>query len=72
MILNNYRAMQAIRTMRESPLTAEAVLALHVTLTADTLRDPAAAGRLQRPEDDRVEVCDADDQVLYHPPPATD
>ena len=36
----------------------------------DTLRDPAAAGRLQRPEDDRVEVCDADDQVLYHPPPA--
>ena len=70
MILNNYRAMEAIRTMRESPLTADAVLALHVTLTADTLRDPAAAGRLQRPEDDRVEVCDADDQVLYHPPPA--
>ena len=70
MILNNYRAMQAIRTMRESPLTADAVLTLHVTLTADTLRDPAAAGRLQRPEDDRVEVCDADDQVLYHPPPA--
>ena len=70
MILNNYRAMQAVRTMKDSPLTAEAVLALHVTLTADTLRDPAAAGRLQRPEDDRVEVCDAYDQVLYHPPPA--
>ena len=70
MILNNYRAMQAVRTMKDSPLTAEAVLTLHVTLTADTLRDPAAAGRLQRPEDDRVEVCDANDQVLYHPPPA--
>jgi Fic family protein len=70
MILNNYRAMQAVRTMKDSPLTAEAVLALHVTLTADTLRDPAAAGRLQRPEDERVEVCDANDQVLYLPPPA--
>ena len=70
MILNNYRAMQAVRTMRDSPLTAQAVLDLHVTLTADTLRDPAAAGRLQRPEDDRVEVCDANDQVIYLPPPA--
>ena len=70
MILNNYRAMQAVRTLKDSPLTAEAVLDLHVTLTADTLRDPAAAGRLQRPQDDRVEVCDANDQVLYHPPPA--
>ena len=70
MILNNYRAMQAVRTMRESPLTAEAVLDLHVTLTAHTLRDPAAAGRLQRPEDDRVEVCDANDRVLYLPPAA--
>ncbi len=70
MILNNYRAMQAIRAIRDSPLTVDAVLDLHVTLTADTLRDSAAAGRLQRPEDDRVEVCDANDQVLYHPPPA--
>ena len=70
MILNNYRAMQAVRTLKDSSLTADAVLDLHVTLTADTLRDPAAAGRLQRPEDDRVEVCDADDQVLYRPPPA--
>ena len=70
MILNNYRAMQAVRTLKDSPLTAEAVLTLHVTLTADTLRDPAAAGRLQRPEDERVEVCDANDRVLYLPPPA--
>ena len=70
MILNNYRAMQGVRTMKNSPLTAEAVFALHVTLTADTLRNPAAAGRLQRPEDDRVEVCDANEQVLYLPPPA--
>ena len=70
MILNNYRAMQAVRTMKDSPLTEDAVRDLHVTLTADTLRDPAAAGRLQRPEDERVEVCDAHERVLYHPPPA--
>ena len=70
MILNNYRAMRAVREMQDSPLTAQAVLDLHVTLTADTLRDPAAAGRLQRPEDERVEVCDASEQVLHRPPPA--
>lgn len=70
MILNNYRAMRAVRDMKGAPLTAQAVLDLHVTLTADTLRDPAAAGRLQRPEDERVEVCDANEQVLYLPPPA--
>ena len=70
MILNNYRAMRAVRTMKDSPLTEDAVRDLHVTLTEDTLRDPAAAGRLQRPEDERVEVCDAQERVLYHPPPA--
>ena len=70
MILNNYRAMRTVRAMKDSPLTARAILDLHVTLTADTLRDPAAAGRLQRPEDERVEVCDADEQVLHLPPPA--
>lgn len=70
MILNNYRAMRAVRDMKDAPLTAQAVLDLHVTLTADTLRDPAAAGRLQRPEDERVEVCDANEQVLHLPPPA--
>ena len=71
MILNNYRALQAVREMKDRPLTAAAVLALHAAVTRDTLDDPDAAGRLQRPADARVEVVDArGGQVLHAPPPA--
>ena len=71
MILNNYRALQAVREMKDGPLTAAAVRALHATVTRDTLDDPDAAGRLQRPADVRVEVIDArGGQILHAPPPA--
>ena len=71
MILNNYRAMQAIRGMSERPLTCETVLELHRTVTEGTLDAPDASGRLQNPTDDRVEVRDGcTDRVLHHPPPA--
>ena len=70
MILNNYRAMREVREMKDQPLTVEAVLALHRAVTDGTLDDPAAAGRLQLPGEDRVEVCDAQGQVLHRPPPA--
>ena len=49
MILNNYRAMQAVRRIKDKPLTPGRVLELHATLTSDTLDDPEAAGRIQRP-----------------------
>ncbi|MCY3845662.1 MAG: Fic family protein [Acidobacteria bacterium] len=70
MILNNYRAMREVREMKDQPLTVEAVLALHRAVTDGTLDDPAAAGRLQLPGEDRVEVCDAQGQILHRPPPA--
>ena len=71
MILNNYRAMREVRDLRDRPLTCETVLALHRAVTEDTLPDPAAAGRLQGLDDERVEVCDArSGQVLHRPPPA--
>ena len=71
MILNNYRAMQAVREMKDRPLTAAAVLALHAIVTRDTLGAPDAAGRLQLPDDARVKVVDArSEQVLHVPPPA--
>ena len=71
MILNNYRAMRAVRETKDRVLTSEAVLGLHRAVTDGTLADPAAAGRVQRPGDDRVEVCDArNGQVLHRPPPA--
>ena len=71
MILNNYRAMQAMRRLKDEPLTVDAVRHLHARITEDTLEDPKAAGRLQQPEDQRVAVWDEQDgQVLHEPPPA--
>ena len=70
MIANNYQAMRDVRELKDQPLTAEAVLALHRAVTDGTLDDPAAAGRLQLPAEDRVEVCDAGGNVLHRPPPA--
>ena len=70
MIQNNYRAMRDVREMRDQPLTAEAVLALHRAVTDQTLENPDAAGRLQLPVEERVEVCDASGNVLHRPPPA--
>ena len=71
MILNNYRAMEDIRHLRENPLTMDSLLRLHVTLTADTLDDSVDEGRIQRPDDERVRVWDERDQrVLHAPPPA--
>lgn len=68
MILNNYRAMQFMRNMGGT-LTPEAVLELHRVLTEGTLDTPDAAGRVQRPDEDRVAVCDRNDGSLIHQPP---
>ncbi|HEB59393.1 MAG TPA: Fic family protein, partial [Gammaproteobacteria bacterium] len=72
MIFNNYAAMQYIRTLKGADLAPEVVLELHRIVTLDTLEDPAAAGRLQRPDEKRVRVwVDRDGTVLHTPPPAT-
>lgn len=71
MIANNYRAIQLIKEMGDE-LTPAGVLELHRVVTEGTLADPSAAGRLQRPGEDRVAVFDRDeDEVPIHvPPPA--
>jgi len=71
MILNNYSAMNLVREWVHEDLTPERVLELHSVVTAETLRDPSGAGRLQRPTDDRVAVGDpTSDAILHVPPPA--
>ena len=71
MILNNYRAMQTVRGMRDAPLTLDALLSLHATVTADTLDDSNAAGRMQTPGEERVRVWDRlEHRLLHTPPPA--
>ncbi|HVO53722.1 MAG TPA: Fic family protein [Solirubrobacterales bacterium] len=70
MVANNYRALQFMRDGIGDTLTPEAVLELHRTLTLETLDEPGAAGRLQRPGEERVRVYDPAGKVLYFPPPA--
>jgi Fic family protein len=71
MILNNYLALQFMREGMGDELTPESVLELQRILTQGTLADPDAAGRLQRPGEERVAVYDRNDgEVLYTPPPA--
>lgn len=71
MITNNFRAMNAVRGWKDEPLTPDRVLELHRTVTDGTLDDPTAAGRLLRPEDDRVVVSDrATGKARFVPPPA--
>jgi Fic family protein len=72
MILNNYRALQFMRESIGSTLTPDAVLTLQRILTEGTLDDPDAAGRLQRPGEERVAVYDRQTGDLIHRPPPAD
>lgn len=67
MIHNNYLAMQELRRWRDEPLTPDAVFEIHRLLTADTLDDPAQAGRFRTAEDNIV-VEDGEGRVLHTPP----
>lgn len=72
MILNNYRALQFMREDMGESLTTGSVLELHRIVTEGTLDDPDAAGRLQRPGEERVAVYyrDDDETPIHTPPPA--
>jgi Fic family protein len=73
MIVNNYHGMEFIREGIGDQLTPDSVLRLHEILTEGTLDEPADAGRLQAPEDERVAVFDrTTDKLLHRPPPATE
>lgn len=68
MIFNNYRAMEMLRSLKETPLTPAIVLELHRTLTQGTLENPQDSGRLRTADD--INVVDNRDQEILHIPPA--
>ncbi len=71
MILNNYRAMQRIRELRDQDMSVPLLLELHSILTDQTLDKPECAGRFQQPGERRVEVIDErSKRVVHTPPPA--
>jgi Fic family protein len=72
MILNNFRGLQFMREEMSQKLTPALVLQLHRILTEGTLDHPDAAGRLQRPDEDRVAVYDRNGGRRVHNPPSAD
>lgn len=68
MILNNYRAMQHIRELRDEPLSPGLVTELHRIVTDGTLRNSEAAGQLQRDDSERVRVWSHTGEILHEPP----
>ena len=71
MIGNNFRAMQQVREWRHQPLTPKMVLALQRIVTDGTLKDPSAAGRLQRPDEERVAIW-REHEAVHYPPEASE
>ncbi len=69
MILNNYVTMRRIRELKDEPLTPELVLMVHRLVSENALDVADGSGRLRRTEE-RIEVADAEGQVLHDPPPA--
>lgn len=72
MIVNNYQAMLFAQELSGQDLTAGEILDLHRIVTEDTLDDPADAGRLQTPSDERIGVYWHDGTLLHAPPPASE
>ena len=70
MILNNYRAMQAIAELKDRALTQSLIFDLHRMVTEDILDAASGAGRF-RNADEAVYVADqTTGDVLHRPPPA--
>lgn len=71
MILNNYRAMQHVRDIKDEAFTPERIREVHRIVTEKTLDNPDAAGQIQDNPDpaERVKILDEEDRLLHQPPP---
>jgi Fic family protein len=67
MIVNNFFTMQHISEIKGQPLTQDLIFELHRMVTAETLPDPSAAGRLRR-KDEHIFVGDNKGEVFHVPP----
>lgn len=70
MIRNNFAAMKLIDSMKNTPLTPGAVLALHRVIIDGTL-DAGQSGRLRGP-DEHVQIMDVGSGEIHHDPPPSD
>lgn len=71
MIANNFRAMRELKRWLGQPLTPDIVFEIHRMLTDGTLKDPGAAGRFRR-TDENIVVEDETGTTLHVPPSAAE
>lgn len=68
MILNNYRAMKFISTLKDQPLSQEMISDIHARITEGTFADTARPPYFRVPGDG-IAVYDERDNTLLHQPP---
>lgn len=69
MIVNNYRAIEFMKTMIREPLTPALICEIHRLITLDTLDNPKKVG-VFRAADDKIVVDDVNGEILHEPPQA--
>ncbi len=67
MIINNYRTIQLIVRLKDTPLSEEDLLRVHRSMTEGTLELKSQEGAIR--QDDEVIVFDNDTQEVAHTPP---
>ena len=73
MILNNYRAMESIRELRNESMTQQLVFNIHEIITRETLDEPTAAGRFRKESEDiKVYSGGTEDTLVHVSPPASE
>lgn len=70
MVINNYRAIEFIKSRRTDPLSIELINELHRLITDRTLANPEKSGRFRDEADEINVVDDLDGTILHKPPPA--
>lgn len=70
MIVNSYRTIQMLRAERDQPLSIPFLLRIQEMMTADTLDDETAAGRLRTAADDINIIDIRDGEIVFTPPAA--
>lgn len=70
MVVNNYLAMQKIKTWLDRPLSKQMLLDLQAILTSGTLDKADAVGRFRKPDENVRVVDERTQEDIYVPPPA--
>jgi len=70
MIVNNYRTIERLAEWADRDLSVPLLCEIHASITQGTLEDPADAGRVQAPGEQRVRVVDLEGTVFHTPPSA--